>query len=702
MPSPALFPDPRQLTPLEARALYQKLGEEIAAHDRAYYQDDAPSLSDADYDALRKRYLALEEAFPELVTTASLSQKVGAAPQSRFAKITHAVPMLSLGNSFSDQDVGEFVERIQRFLNWPLHQPLGITAEPKIDGLSCGIRYENRKLVYAATRGDGAEGEDVTANALTIAEIPNLLPPNAPAVVEVRGEVYMGHADFKQLNTRQSERGDKVFANPRNAAAGSLRQLDSAITADRNLRFFAYGWGEVSAFWSNTQTGMVTGLKTFGFTTNPLMKLCFSSEELLEHFRLIGTMRAQLGYDIDGVVYKVDQLDLQQRLGFLARSPRWATAHKFPAEQAVTTLKDIEIQVGRTGALTPVAKLEPVNVGGVMVSNATLHNADEIARLGIMIGDRVTIQRAGDVIPQIVSVLLDQRPADARIFVFPVQCPCALKTPVQRELTASGEISAVQRCTGGFACPHQRLEHLRHFTSRRAFDIEGLGDKQIEEFFADGLIKEPADIFTLEARDQASLTRLKNKEGFGAVSVRNLFAAIESRRTIALERLIYALGIRQIGETTARLLARHYGSWQRFYEDAIAMAGGAVEPAEELGTVDQIGPTVVAAIVSYFSAANNLTMVEHLISQITVLEAQKPKTDTAIAGLTVVFTGSLERMTRDEAKARAESLGAKVAGSVSKKTNIVVAGPGAGSKLEAARALGIEVLTEDEWLTRIA
>jgi DNA ligase (NAD+) len=693
--------NPGQLTPLEARALYQQLGEEIAAHDRAYYQDDAPTLSDADYDALRKRYLALEETFPELISATSLSQTVGAAPQSRFAKIIHRVPMLSLGNSFSDQDVVDFVERIQRFLNWPAEKPLGITAEPKIDGLSCGIRYEKGKLVYAATRGDGAEGEDVTANVLTIAEIPKTLPPSAPDIVEVRGEVYMSHADFRALNARQTARNDKVFANPRNAAAGSLRQLDSHITAERSLRFFAYSWGDVSHLWSDTQTGMVAGLKAFGFATNPMMKLCFSSHELLEQFHHIGAMRTQLGYDIDGVVYKVDDLQLQRRLGFLARSPRWATAHKFPAEQAITTLRDIEIQVGRTGALTPVAKLEPITVGGVIVSNATLHNADEITRLGVMIGDRVTIQRAGDVIPQIVSVLTEQRPNDARTFVFPVECPCALKTPVQRERTASGEISAVQRCSGGFACPFQKLEQLRHFSSRRAFDIEGLGDKQIEEFFADGLIAEPADIFTLQARDAAALKKLKDREGYGAVSVRNLFAAIESRRTIALERLIYALGIRQIGETTARLLARHYGTWPRFFDDAVAIATGAIEPAIELETVDQIGPTVVAAIGDYFRETHNLALVERLINEINVLEAERPKTDTAVAGLTVVFTGSLERMTRDEAKARAESLGAKVAGSVSKKTNIVVAGPGAGSKLEAARALGIEVLTEDEWLARI-
>ncbi len=693
--------DIARLSGPEAREEHAALGEAIARHDRAYFQEDAPTVSDAEYDALRLRYLALEAAFPELQSANSLSQKVGAAPTARFAKIQHRVPMLSLGNSFSPEEVHEFVDRIRRFLNWPAAEPLGITAEPKIDGLSCGIRYEKGKLVYAATRGDGAQGEDVTANARTIAEIPNALPASAPDVLEVRGEVYMGHADFRALNARQAAVGEKVFANPRNAAAGSLRQLDARITAARTLRFFAYSWGDVSSLWSRTQTGMVDGLKAFGFATNPLMKLCFNAEELLAHFAFIGGQRATLGYDIDGVVYKVDRLDLQQRLGFVARSPRWATAHKFPAEKATTILRDIEIQVGRTGALTPVAKLAPITVGGVVVSNATLHNADEIKRLGLMIGDTVTVQRAGDVIPQIVEFLPEKRPADARAFEFPHLCPCDLKTAVMREETASGEVGAVQRCSGEFACPYQRIEHLKHFASRRAFDIEGLGDKQIEEFFGDGLIREPAEIFTLRARDETSLKKLKDREGYGATSIRNLFAAIDSRRTVALERVIYALGIRHVGETTGRLLARHYGSWQSFHDNALAIAALDAEAANELVSIDQIGPTVIGAIRAYFGESHNLGLVERLMAEISVQDAEKPKTDTAVAGLTIVFTGSLERMTRDEAKARAESLGAKVAGSVSKKTNIVVAGPGAGSKLEAARSLGVEVLTEDEWLAKI-
>jgi DNA ligase (NAD+) len=692
---------PSALSLVQARIEHQQLSEAIASHDRAYYQDDAPTVSDADYDALRQRLLLLEAAFPELVSAKSLSQTVGSAPASRFAKITHRVPMLSLANSFSDEDVTDFVDRIRRFLNWPEAEPLGITAEPKIDGLSCGIRYEKGKLVYAATRGDGAEGEDVTANALTIADIPKSLPASAPDVIEVRGEVYMGHADFAALNKRQAAEGDKIFANPRNAAAGSLRQLDSKVTAQRPLRFFAYAWGDLSDIHADTQSGMVAGFNALGFVTNPLMRLCFSAEALLEHYRLIGSQRATLGYDIDGVVYKVDRLDLQQRLGFVARSPRWATAHKFPAERAQTILRDIEIQVGRTGALTPVAKLEPVTVGGVVVSNATLHNADEIARLGVMIGDVVTVQRAGDVIPQILGFDETRRPADARIFVFPHECPCELKTAVIREQTASGALGAVQRCSGEFACPFQRVEHLKHFVSRRAFDIEGLGEKQIEEFFAEGLIREPAHIFLLESKDQAADKKLKDREGYGETSIRNLFAAINTRRNIGLDRMIFALGIRHVGETTARLLARHYASWFRFHEAALALAAKDADAVADLGTVDQIGDAVIEAIGDFFGEAHNLGLVDRLAAELFISDAEKPKTDTKIAGLTVVFTGSLEKMTRDEAKARAESLGAKVAGSVSKKTNIVVAGPGAGSKLETARSLGVTIMTEDEWLAML-
>jgi DNA ligase (NAD+) len=692
----------RPASATEARAEHARLAAALAAHDRAYFENDAPTVSDAEYDALRRRLLELEGLFPELADAASPSRKVGSAPSSRFGKIVHRVPMLSLANSFSDADVIDFVERVRRFLALPDEEALDVTAEPKIDGLSCGIRYERGRLAHAATRGDGAEGEDVTANVRTIADVPATLPPGAPDVLEVRGEVYMGHAEFAALNARQAEAGERLFANPRNAAAGSLRQLDPAITASRPLRFFAYSWGDASALGAETQMGVVAWLRELGFPTNPLMTLCRSAEDLIAHYRLIGERRALLGYDIDGVVYKVDRLDYQRRLGFVARSPRWATAHKFPAEKATTILRDIEIQVGRTGALTPVAKLEPVTVGGVVVSNATLHNADEIARLGVMIGDMVTVQRAGDVIPQILGYLPEKRPADARAFAFPSVCPCALATPVVRGETIGGGAGAVARCSGEFACPFQRVEHLKHFASRRAFDIEGLGDKQIEEFFADGLIREPADIFTLEARDRANLKKLKDREGYGETSVRNLFAAIEARRRIGLDRLIHALGIRHVGETTARQLARGYGSWTAFEAMAQRLAAGDAEARDELDSLDQIGEAVIEAIAGYFGEAHNRALVERLLAEITVLDAEAPRQDTAVAGITVVFTGALERMTRDEAKAQAERLGAKVAGSVSKKTGLVVAGPGAGSKLETARQLGVRVISEDEWLEMIA
>ena len=690
-----------ELTADQAAQEHARLADEIAGHDKRYFQEDAPTVSDAEYDALRRRYNALEDAFPELKGMESLSQKVGAAPSEKFAKVRHAVPMLSLSNSFSDEDVEEFVARIRRFLDWPAEKPLGITAEPKIDGLSCNLRYEKGKLVVAATRGDGGEGEDVTANVRTIKEIPNNLKGNPPEICEIRGEVYMSHADFAALNLRQAESGGKVFANPRNAAAGSLRQLDSSITASRPLRFFAYAWGEMSAMPAKTQMGMVEAFKSFGMPVNPLMTLCYNAEELLEHYRAIGADRANLGYDIDGVVYKVDDLSLQGRLGFVARSPRWATAHKFAAEQAQTQLLDIDIQIGRTGALTPVAKLKPVTVGGVVVSNATLHNADEIARLGVRIGDTVRVQRAGDVIPQVLGVVEELRPTDAQPFEFPTVCPCHLRTSVVRETTGTGEETKVRRCSGEFACPYQRTEHLKHFCSRRAFDIEGLGEKQIAFFYEKELIKEPADIFTLAGRDQASLTKIENFEGFGKTSVNNLFNAIEQRRSIALERMIYALGIRHIGETTAKMLARAYGSWGAFHDAALAIAKGDESAAAEMDALDQIGETVVEATAKFFAEEHNLAMVERLGAELTVIDAEKPKVDTAVAGKTIVFTGSLEKMTRDEAKARAESLGAKVSGSVSKKTDIVVAGPGAGSKLESARSLGIQVLTEDEWLALI-
>jgi DNA ligase (NAD+) len=702
-------PDPATLTPLEAQAEHAALASAIAGHDRRYHQEDAPTISDAEYDALRRRLEALEAAFPHLKAVASAS--VGAAPSGKFAKISHKVPMLSLGNAMNEAEARDFVARVRRFLDFPADQPLAIIAEPKIDGLSLSLRYVMRKLVSAATRGDGAEGEDVTANIRALMAAPNptigipaLLPADAPDVAEIRGEVYLGRPDFAALNARQAETGGKIFANPRNAAAGSLRQLDAGITASRPLRFFAYAWGEMSEMPATTQSGMVESFKRWGFPTNPLMARCENEEDLLAHYRLIERERPTIGYDLDGVVYKVNELALQARLGFVARAPRWAIAHKFPAEKAVTRLNTIEIQVGRTGALTPVAKLEPINVGGVVVSNATLHNADEIARLDARIGDFVVIQRAGDVIPQVVEVVKDRERGPAP-FEFPTHCPCALKTAVIREETSAGVEGAVRRCSGEFACPHQRIEHLKHFVSRRAFDIEGLGEKQIAFFYdcpVEALrIREPADIFTLQARNEASLQKIENFEGFGKTSVAKLFAAIEERRRISLERFIFALGIRHVGETTAKVLARASGAWPAFEAQAKRIAAGDAEAIAEMQALDQIGDAVTEALTEFFGRAEAIAMVDRLAGALTIIPAEKPAAESAVAGKTVVFTGSLEKMTRDEAKARAESLGAKVAGSVSKKTALVIAGPGAGSKLEKATELGVTVITEDEWLALI-
>ncbi|MEJ1161572.1 NAD-dependent DNA ligase LigA [Prosthecomicrobium sp. N25] len=701
MPRPAPQIPVDDLTPAQAEAELARLAAEIATHDAAYYREDAPLVSDADYDALRRRNLAIEIRFPELKRPDSPSERVGAGPSEKFAKVRHAVPMLSLDNAFADQDVVDFADRVRRFLRLG-EAEVAFTAEPKIDGLSCNLRYEGGRLVSAATRGDGLEGENVTLNVKTIPDVPGVLPRGVPEIVEVRGEVYMGHAEFAKLNERQREAGDKVFANPRNAAAGSLRQLDWRITAARPLRFFAYAWGEMSAMPAETQMGMVQAFADWGFVINPLLVLARSTEELLAHYRRIEASRASLGYDIDGVVYKVDRLDWQQRLGFVSRSPRWAVAHKFPAEKATTILRDIEIQVGRTGALTPVAKLEPVTVGGVVVSNATLHNPDEIARLDVRKGDTVVVQRAGDVIPQILGVVEGLRPAEAVPYVFPSVCPCPLHTPVVREETATGAEGAVRRCTGEFACPFQRQEHLRHFVSRRAFDIEGIGEKQIEFFFSDPdlPVKEPADLFTLAERDAGNLRKLKDKEGFGATSAAKLFAAIDERRTISLERLVYALGIRNVGETTARSLARAYGSWEAFHAAAVAVAAGDGQAREEMDAIDQIGETVIDSIGRYFAEEHNLRIVERLVEQLTggIRDAEQPKSDTAVAGKTIVFTGTLEKLTREEAKAQAERLGAKVSGSVSAKTDLVVAGPGAGSKLAKARELGVAVIDEDQWI----
>src|SRR4051812_19372588 len=689
-----------ELSEKQAKAEHARLHAEIGEHDKRYYADDAPTVTDADYDALRKRYGEIEQHFPDLKTPESLTLKVGVAPTGRFTKVRHAAPMLSLDNAFSDQDVTKFVDRIRRFLKLGADEPLAFTAEPKIDGLSMSLRYEDGELVTAATRGDGAVGEDVTANIRTLKDVPQVLKgKNIPKVCEVRGEVYMTKADFLALNERQKAAGAELYVNPRNTAAGSLRQKDAAITASRPLRFFAYAWGQMSEMPAATQSGMVKWLGQCGFHTNPILRLCKSAEDLLAFHHEIGLKRGALDYDIDGVVYKVDRLDWQERLGFVSRSPRWGGAHKFSAQQATTVLNDIEIQVGRTGALTPVAKLEPVGVGGVIVQNATLHNADEIARLDVRLGDTVIIQRAGDVIPQVLGVVLEKRPKGAKEYTFPKTCPCPLKTPVVREINSAGEEGVRFRCSGEFACPFQKTEHLKHFVSRRAFDIEGLGEKQIDYFFEQGWIKEPGDIFTLEERN--AKLKLEEIEGYGETSVRNLLAAIRERREISLERFIYALGIRHVGETTARALARGYGSWQAFHDAALAVAKGDEEVRAEMDALDQIGDTVIDALAGYFKEKQNRDIVERLTRQLRIQEAEKPQTNTVVAGKTVVFTGSLEKMTRDEAKAMAERLGAKTSGSVSKKTDYVVAGPGAGSKLDKARDAGVTVLTEDEWLALV-
>jgi DNA ligase (NAD+) len=697
------------LTENQAKAEYARLAKDIADSDRRYYQDDAPSLSDAAYDALRRRYNAIEARFPQLRTAQSLTQHVGAAPSARFAKVRHAVPMLSLDNAFTDEDVVDFVGRIRRFLRLPENEEISFSAEPKIDGLSMSLRYENGELITGATRGDGTEGEDVTANIKTLADVPHRLKGRGvPAICEVRGEVYMTKQAFLALNKRQAESGGQVFANPRNSAAGSLRQKDPSITASRPLGFFAYAWGEMSDMPADTQSGMIKWFAACGFKTNPLTRMCRSVEELLAFHREIELQRATLDYDIDGVVYKVDRLDWQERLGFVSRSPRWAIAHKFPAEKATTIVRDIEIQVGRTGALTPVAKLEPVTVGGVVVQNATLHNEEEIKRLDVRKGDTVTIQRAGDVIPQVLGVIAEKRPRDAKPYKFPTKCPCPLHADVVRETIAGGEEGARARCTGEFACPYQALGHLEHFVSRRAFDIDGLGEKQIAYFYEQGWITEPADIFTLRERngklalrETGKKTRLEDIEGFGETSVRNLFNAIEARREISLERFIYALGVRHVGETTAVALARGYGSWATFHDACLKLAKGDTEAVEEMDALDQIGDTVIESLRDYFGEAHNRRRVERLAAQVRIIDAEKPRADSAVAGKTVVFTGSLEKMTRDEAKASAERLGAKVSGSVSKKTDYVVAGPGAGSKLADAKKFGVQVLTEDEWVKLI-
>ena len=607
-----------KLTPLEARMEWQTLGDEIAQHDVRYHQEDQPTISDAAYDALRRRYEAIMAAFPELQKEASPLARVGAKPSEKFSKVKHAVQMLSLANTFSDEELSDFVERVRRFLDWPSSRELSFTAEPKIDGLSCSLRFEKGVLTVAATRGDGEEGEDVTANVRTIHEIPHRLHGLVPEIIDIRGEIYMATADFLKLNERQEKEGKPAFANPRNAAAGSLRQLDSQVTAQRPLKFFAYTWGQIDgALPADTQSGMITAFHKMGLPTNPLTKRCDTLQAMIDHYRMIEERRATLGYDIDGVVYKVDDLALQARLGFISRSPRWATARKFPAEKATTLLLDIDIQVGRTGALTPVAKLQPVSVGGVVVSNATLHNEDEIARKDIRIGDTVVIQRAGDVIPQIVSVVEEKRKQGAKPFVFPDHCPACGSHAVRENDPKSGEPEAVRRCTAGLICPAQATERLKHFASRNAFDIEGLGDKQIESFFTDGLITRPRDIFTLEARDARSLKKLKDREGYGAVSVKNLFDAIAARKTVALNRFIFALGIRHVGETTAKQLARHFGSIEKLRDLAVKAGDDGESARDELEAIDGIGPIVAGSIVDFFAEAHNREELAALLDHVT-------------------------------------------------------------------------------------
>ncbi|MEL6884709.1 MAG: NAD-dependent DNA ligase LigA [Pseudomonadota bacterium] len=710
---------PDALTKDEAAAELARLAGLLTQANRAYYVDDAPDLSDADYDALKQRNAAIEARFPDLKRADSPSEQVGAAPADGFSKVTHAVAMLSLSNAFDDEDVTEFDARIRKYLGLPGDAPLAYTAEPKIDGLSLSLRYEQGALVQAATRGDGTTGENVTANARTIDDIPQRLT-GAPDLLEVRGEVYMSHADFAALNARQADAGQKTFANPRNAAAGSLRQLDATITRARPLKFFAYAWGALSAPLADTQKGAIERLDALGFSTNPLTALCNGPQAMIDHYRRIEAQRATLGYDIDGVVYKVDDLALQRRLGFRSTTPRWAIAHKFPAELAWTRLEAIDIQVGRTGALSPVARLTPVTVGGVVVSNATLHNEDYIAgrdnkgdviRGGkdIRAGDWVQVYRAGDVIPKVADVDLSKRPEDAVPFQMPTECPECGSDAVRD----AGD--AIRRCTGGLICPAQAVEKLKHFVSRAAFDIEGLGAKQVEQFYGDGWIAEPADIFTLRARYGQGLQQLKNREGWGEKSAGNLFDAIDERRHIDLDRFLFALGIRHVGEVASRDLARHFGTW-----DALADAAdqAALEPAQGDGpttdalarspawqsflSIDGVGTVLAQSLITALAQERERASIDRLVQELTeIIPLEAQATDSPVAGKTVVFTGTLEKMTRAEAKARAEALGAKVSGSVSAKTDLLVAGPGAGSKAKKAADLGIETLDEDGWLALI-
>ncbi len=693
------------LTEAEAKAELARLAAELKRHDETYYGDDAPQIDDAQYDALRQRNREIEARFPALRRSDSPENRVGAKPREGFAQVEHRAPMLSLSNAFSREDVEEFVERVRRFLSLGETEPVEIVAEPKIDGLSAAIHYRNGAFVLGATRGDGAVGEDVTANLRTVVDLPESLKgAEPPPYIEIRGEVYMRKDDFAALNAGREAAGLALYANPRNSAAGSLRQLDPAVTAERKLRFFAYSWGVLedggaTADIGETQWDFLERLKGWGFSVNRFATLCRSVDEAIALYDRVQAERAALPYDIDGIVYKANRLDWQARLGMVSRAPRWATAHKFPAERAQTVLNEITIQVGRTGALTPVANLEPVTVGGVVVSRATLHNEDEVERRQIREGDTVVIQRAGDVIPQVIEVLLDQRPAGSKPFIFPETCPACGSHAVRPE----GE--AIRRCTGGLICPAQNVERLKHFVSRNAFDIEGFGARHVVAFLEDGLIATPADIFRL--RDRAA--ELAVREGWGEQSVDNLMAAIEDRRRIPLHRLIYALGIRQVGEASAKLLARHYGSLDAWRGAMLQVAAEreqrpeATKPEEigeafaDLCNIDQVGPGMADDLAAFFGEPHNLAVLDDLDGELDVEDAEAVVAASPVAGKTVVFTGTLERMGRSEAKARAEALGAKVAGSVSKKTDLVIAGPGAGSKAKRAEELEIDILTEDDW-----
>lgn len=681
----------------EARSRHRKLSREIRHHDQKYHNDDAPEISDAAYDQLRQELNKLEADYPDLISKDSPSQEVGAKPSKGFKTVRHSKPMLSLGNAFSDEEVEDFFDRIRKFLNLPAGQAVDMIAEPKIDGLSCSLRYEKGKLVLGATRGDGLEGEDITANVMTINDIPKELKGSPPGILEVRGEIYMRRDEFMKLNETLAAQGKPVLANPRNGAAGSVRQLDPKITATRPLRFFGYALGETSAPIADTQDGIRKQLKSYGFAQAEPQAHAGSTEGILKYYNEVQKIRPDLAYDIDGVVYKVDRLDWQERLGFVSRAPRWAIAHKFPAEQAVTIVNDIRIQVGRTGALTPVADLEPVTVGGVVVSKATLHNEDEIERKDVRIGDHVMIQRAGDVIPQVLSVLTEKRDSKSRKYKFPDTCPICGSHAIREE----GEV--VKRCTGGLVCAAQAVERLKHFVSRNAFDIEGMGAKIIEEFYEEGLIKMPGDIFRLEEKDRKSLTPIRAREGWGEQSARNLFASIQSRRVIGLDRFIYALGIRQVGEATARKLAMTYGNLDHLIEAMTEAANQESDAYQHLTSIEDIGPSVAKDTLAFFNEEHNQAVLKDLQSLLTVEDFIAPDTgNSPIAGKTVVFTGTLVQMTRAEAKSKAEAMGAKVAGSVSKNTDYVVAGEDAGSKLKKAKELNLNVLSEQGWIDLIS